>query len=303
MTRPRVVIGGGTGFLGRRLAAVLGGGGFDVAVLSRAPARPPIGPVRFLKWRGLPASGDESWPAALEGARAVVNLCGESIGGPRWTAARKRLLVESRTLPTEALVTAVNDASEPPHCFVQASGVGYYGTGDETRTESSPPGNDFLAQLTRQWEAPLANLREDTRSVTARFGVVLGASGGALHQMLLPFKLFVGGPIASGRQWLSWIHLHDAGAAVAWLIDRNDARGAFNVTAPNPVRNAEFAEAVGAALHRPTWMFTPRVMLKVLLGEQATLVCDGQRVLPERLEAVGFTFGRPTISSALEDLI
>lgn len=301
-SRPTAVIAGGTGFLGLRVAAVLGSAGFDVTVLSRAPLRPAVGPVRFVQWRGVHAAKGDTWPAALDGARVVVNLCGQPIGGPRWTAARKREILDSRTLPTEALVAVANEARQPPGVFIQASGVGYYGIGDEPRVESSPAGSDFLADLAVRWEAPLGELDITVRPVIARFGVVLGQQGGALAQMLLPFKLFVGGPIASGRQWLSWIHLHDAVAALAWLIDRDDARGAFNVTAPNPVRNVDFAKAAGAALHRPAWMLTPRIVLKGLLGEQATLVCDGQQVLPERLEGLGFRFDFPTIESALEDL-
>jgi hypothetical protein len=307
--RPRVVIAGGTGFIGRRLAAVLGGAGHDVVILSRSRERPPVGPVRFARWSGRPAnadassdqSADASWPSVIEGARAVVNLCGAPIGGPRWSDARKAELLASRVEPTRALVEAVNTARRPPSVFVQASGVGYYGTGDAPVDESSPAGNDFLANLAVQWEAPLEALRADVRGVVTRFGVVLGSTGGALAQMLLPFRLFVGGPIASGNQWLSWVHLHDAVDIVQRLIDAPDSRGVYNVVAPEPVRNAEFAQTAGAALHRPSFLFTPRFLLKALLGEQATLVCDGQQVIGRRLSDFPFTY--PTLKAALEHLV
>jgi len=301
--RSTIVIAGGSGFIGRRLSAVLAGAGYDIVVLSRAAPRPPVGPVRFVQWTGVQATDRDEWPAVLEGTRAVVNLCGESIGGPRWTDRRKQALLESRTLPTQALVSAINASATPPEVFVQISGVGYYGNGDDPCDETSEPGTGFLADLAVQWEAPLDELERDCRTVIARMGVVLGRTGGALAQMLVPFRLFVGGPIASGRQWFSWIHLHDAAAALAWLIESQEGEGIFNVTAPNPVRNEKFARTVGQVLHRPIVMFTPRILLKFLLGEQATLLCDGQQALPERLEQTGFQFSFSTIESAFNELV
>lgn len=301
--RARIIIAGGKGFIGRRLAAVLGGAGYEVIILTRSNPGPPIGPIRFVQWSGIEALPTDSWPTLLEGAHAVVNLCGESIGGPRWTAARKRRLLESRVAPTEALVQAINACQRPPSLLVQASGVGYYGPGMKPVDESAGKGSDFLAELAGHWESPLLELRDDVRQITARLGVVLGKTGGALGQMLMPFRLFVGGPIASGNQWLSWIHLHDAAGALATLIGDPTSRGNYNVTAPNPVRNVEFAELAGRSLGRPGWLFTPRVVLKILLGEQATLVCDGQQAPPERLLKVPYTFTYPTLDSAFETLI
>lgn len=297
-TRPRVVIAGGSGFIGRRLAAVLGGAGYDVVILTRGRPRPPVGPVSFASWQS--DNADQALIQLLSGSQALVNLCGESIGGPRWTESRKALLVSSRVTPTETLVQAVNDAAEPPALFVQASGVGYYGTGNKAVDESSGNGDDFLADLARQWEAPLEVLREDVRPVIARLGVVLGRGGGALGQMLMPFRLFVGGPIAKGTQWLSWIHLHDAAAILKELIEGPESRGVYNLVAPNAVRNIDFAKAAGAALGRPTWMFTPRFALRALLGEQATLVCDGQQAVSTRLK---HDFAYPDIEAALADLV
>jgi uncharacterized protein (TIGR01777 family) len=298
--RPRVVIAGGTGFIGRRLAAVLGGGGFDVVILTRGPVRPPVGPITFASWN--PAEDDDlqQLTRTLSGARAVVNLCGESIGGPRWTAKRKATLLASRVVPSERLVAAINAAPEPPACLLQASGVGYYGTGSKAVDESGGNGADFLADLARQWETPLDNLREDVRAVIGRFGVVLGKGGGALAQMLMPFRMFVGGPIASGNQWLPWIHLHDATAIIKALIEDPDSEGVYNLVAPGVIRNARFAEAAGAALGRPSWMITPRFLLKALLGEQAMLICDGQQVVSTRLS---HPFDYPDIETALADLV
>ncbi|MEM8766351.1 MAG: TIGR01777 family oxidoreductase [Pseudomonadota bacterium] len=300
-TRPRVVLAGGSGFLGRRLAAILGGNDYDVVILTRGNPRPPVGPISFEHWQ--PDQGDAS--AALgelvSGSQAVINLCGESIGGPRWTEARKAQLIASRVVPTERLVAACAAAEAPPAVFIQASGVGFYGIGNKAVDEESGTGGDFLADLARQWEAPLTALPGNVRAVTARLGVVLGQGGGALSQMLLPFKLFVGGPIAKGTQWLSWIHLHDATAILAGFIDDAAASGVYNVVAPNPVRNSEFAEAAGKALGRPSWMFTPRFVLTAMLGEQATLVCDGQQAVSKRLDHSKFDY--PDIGTALASLI
>lgn len=295
-----IVIAGGTGFLGRRLAASLAGAGYEIVVLSRRPPGERVGPVRFQLWDPQVPQGD--WSTSLEGSAALINLCGESIGEGRWTDARKRLLIDSRTTATTALVSAVNACASPPPVFVQISGTGFYGIGERECDEHTGPGNDFLAGLAQRWEAPLEDLRPDVRPVVARLGVVLGKNGGALKQMLLPFRLFVGGPLASGRQWLSWIHLHDVSSAIAFLIASPEARGVFNLTAPAPVRNVDFANAVGTALGRPTWMLTPRFVLKTLLGEQATLVCDGQRAVPERLTRLGYSFTYPTIATALAEL-
>lgn len=236
----------------------------------------------------------------LSGARAVVNLCGESIAGPRWTDARKRELTESRTQPTETLVATVAELDVPPAVFIQASGVGYAGTGEAAVDESTPAGQDFLAQLAVAWEKPVEKL--SIRSVILRFGVVLDVSGGALPQMLLPFRLFAGGPIGSGKQWLSWVHLDDAVGAIRFAID-GDISGPVHVTAPEPARNASFARTVGRLMKRPALLPVPRFVMTAALGEQATLVCDGQQALPARLLAAGYEFRFPTLDSALKDLL
>jgi hypothetical protein len=292
-----IVIAGGTGFIGRRLAAELASAGESVIILTRREAR-DVDSIRFLRWQ--PGRAGE-WQQALEGAAAVVNLCGESIAEGRWSEARKRVLIDSRVEPARALVEACSACSRPPGRLLQASGVGYYGTGARTCSERTGPGQDFLAELARAWEAPAADA--GIPAAVLRFGVVLGARGGALPRMLLPFRAFTGGPIGNGAQWLSWIHLADAVSAVRHLLSLQDLGSVYNVTAPEPVRNAGFAEAAARVLHRPDWLPVPKSVLRLMLGEQAMLVCEGQRAVPEALLREGFEFRYPDIESALADLV
>lgn len=298
--RGRVVVAGGTGFIGSHLVPALHAAGFEVIVLSRG-RHADAGNVRYVQWD--PAREDPAeapWRENLSGALAVINLCGTSAAAKRWTEARKRELIESRVLPSRALVAAANGLATPPAAILQASGVNYYGTGEEPRDESSPPGDDFLAHLAAAWEAPL----EETliRTVTMRFGAVLDERQGALPQMLLPFRLFAGGPVAGGRQWLSWIHVRDAVNAILFLI-HSQLADAVNVTAPRPVRNAEFARIAGRVLRRPALVPMPRWAIEALIGEAATMVCDGVQALPAKLEAAGFEFRYPDIADALADLV
>jgi len=290
-----IVIAGGTGFIGRALCKALTTDGHDVVVLSRnAAARVPH--ARMVHWDAESAEGP--WVETLRRARAVVNLCGSSIAAGRWTEGRKRALLESRVRPARALLQAITALDERPGRLLQASGVGYVGTGDKLTDESSGPGDDFLARLAIEWEATLEQAPVPTTAL--RFGVVLG-HGGALRAMLLPFRLWAGGPVASGRQWLSWIHVDDAVAAIRFAIVQG-LDGPLNVTAPTAVRNRDFAAIAGRVLHRPAWLTVPGLALRLALGEQATLVCDGQNAVPARLLEAGFRFRHNTIESALLDL-
>lgn len=299
MTR-HIVIAGGSGFLGRRLAAELAAADCTVSILTRRAAQ-QVGPVSFVSW--LPTEPGD-WVQTLEGADAIINLCGESIAGPRWSDARKRQLIDSRVLPTRTLLQACAACAAPPKRFLQASGVGYYGVGERDCDETSSQGEDFLADLAGQWEAPLAQTNlTGMSSAVMRLGVVLGTRGGALPQMLLPFRMFMGGPIGNGLQWLSWLHIEDAIAAIRHLLDNEQLTGVYNLSAPEPVRNHQFAAAAAKALGRPNWVPLPKTVMKLLLGEQATLVCDGQRALPAALTRCGFKFTYPTIEKALANLI
>jgi uncharacterized protein (TIGR01777 family) len=288
----RVVVAGGSGFLGRPLRAALTMAGHEVKVLTRrARGRSDI------EW--TPNGQTGTWAAQLLGVDAIVNLAGEGIADQRWTPARKAALLDSRLNATSSLVEAALGLPRPPRVFVSGSGIGIYGPcGDETLTEASPPGTDFIAQMATAWEAAAAPVAAVSRLVTLRTGLVLG-DGGALKQMRLPFTLGVGGRLGSGRQWMSWIHIADWIALTQRVIEDDAAAGPFNVTAPGPVTNAEFTKALGRALHRPTVIPVPAFALKVALGELADVLLTGQRAVPAKADALGYRFRHPHVAEAL----
>jgi len=300
----RVAITGGTGLIGRALATALVAGGHDPVIVSRRPAAVANVPAGA-SVEGWDAVGAEGLVPVLEAVDAVVHLAGENIGGRRWTRQQKRKLRESRVRSTEALAAAFAASSNRPGVLVQGSAVGYYGPrGDEAVPETTAPGSDFLAQLCQEWEAASSSVEAlGVRRAIARTGVVLATEGGALPRMLLPFKLFAGGPVGSGRQVLPWIHLADEVRALIHLLEDDDAAGAFNLAAPGAVSNRELARAIGRVLKRPGFVPTPAIALRLLLGEMATLVLDGQRAVPERLLERGFEFRFTEVEAALEDLL
>ncbi len=320
----RIVIAGGTGFLGSPLAEVYAEEGHDVRVLTRslAPGESRHDPgtgvpgVTRVGWRpdvvaqlqGAARDGPDSVHRAtidvVDGADAVVNLAGESIGDGRWTPQRKALLRDSRILATRSLVAAMAAAKTPPRVFVSGSGVNYYGPrGDEPLTEEAAPGDDFLAHLCVDWEQEAQRVAAaGSRVAVLRTGLVLERSGGALAKMLRPFKLLVGGPIASGRQYMSWIHRLDWLEMVRWIVDTPDISGPINATAPHPVTNRHFARALGRALRRPALLPLPGVALKAGFGEMAQLLITGQRVIPARAKALGFHFRYPEIERAFRGI-
>lgn len=299
----RIVIAGGAGFIGKAMLEAYRAQ-HTLEVLTRDPeraqARLPEG-VRAIGWDGT-TLGD--WVERLSGADAVINLVGESIA-QRWTPAVKQRLWDSRVKTTELLAQAAQRASTPPRVWLQASAIGIYDQSpDTTADESSPPASGFLADLGKAWEAaaqPVAAL--GTRLCSMRIGVVLGLESGALPQMLTPFKLGVGGPIGSGKQWLSWIHLRDVAAAAAFLLTRDDLSGVFNFTAPNPATMQEFAKTLGRVLLRPAIVRAPAFAVRLMLGEMAEFVLQGSRVLPRRLLEAGYEFRFPTLEGALRDLL
>ena len=288
----KVILAGGTGFLGRPLAAALASGGHDIVILTRgAPSTFAPPRARFVTW--TPNGGTGPWAGEIEGAGAVVNLAGESIAARRWSEAQKWRILDSRVRATRSLVEAIRAASAPPSVFVSGSAVGYYGPlGDEIATEEKVPGADFLARVCVQWEAEAdgaASAR--TRVVCIRSGLVVEKDGGALPKMLPPFKLGIGGPVGSGRQYWPWIHRQDWVDLVCWAIRASGAVGPLNASAPNPVTNAEFSRALGRALHRPAFMPAPAFALRLLLGEMADgLLLAGQRAVPAAAERLGFRF-------------
>jgi uncharacterized protein (TIGR01777 family) len=301
MNPMKIVIAGGSGFLGRPLAAAFARDGHNVVTLTRSSAPPPGGsPSRAVTW--TPNGDAGPWAEELNGAAAVVNLAGESIAARRWTDAQKRRILESRVQATRSLVAAIGRAAAPPPVFISGSAVGYYGPlGDEIATEDTPPGSDFLARVCVQWEAEATRAASDrTRVACVRTGLVLEKDGGALPQMLPPFKFGAGGPVGSGRQYWPWIHREDWIGLVRWAIETPAAAGAINLTAPVPVTNADFARALGGALHRPAFMPAPAFALRLLLGEMAdALLLSGQRAVPTRAERGGFTFRYARVDDAL----
>jgi uncharacterized protein len=292
-----IVIAGGTGLLGTALFEALRLDGHRVVVLTRHPKH-----EHEVRWS--PGHDDFAWARTLNGATAVINLAGTSIASGRWTAARKASIRDSRTQATAALVRAIAEVPEPPSAFISASAVGYYGArGDEPATESTPPGSDFLAEVCRDWEAIANQASTRTRVVCLRSGVVFARQGGALPQLALPFKLFAGGPAGSGKQFVSWIHLHDWVAMVKWALATVTLAGPLNVTAPTPVTNEELSKEIGRALGRPSWLKAPSFALRLVLGEMAdALVLGGQRVIPEIARQHGFVFRYPTVESALKEI-
>jgi uncharacterized protein (TIGR01777 family) len=295
----KIVIAGGTGFLGRALADRLSRDGHDLVILTRG-SHPASGRIRFVSWS--PDGGVAEWAAELEGAGAVVNLAGESIAGKRWSAARKQQILDSRLHATRSLAAAISQAARPPACFVSGSAVGYYGPhGDDVVTEATPAGTDFLAGVCVKWEREAeAAASARTRVALIRTGLVLERDGGALPQMLPPFRLGVGGRVGSGRQYWPWIHRADWVDLVCWALASDAAAGPLNATAPQPVPNAEFARALGRALRRPALVPAPAFALRIALGELAdVLLLSGQRAVPARASALGFAFNYGRLDEAL----
>jgi uncharacterized protein len=299
----RIVISGGTGFLGRALVDALAADGHEIVVLTRG-SRPEGGaPHRFVSWSpGSDAGGVGPWAAELDRAGAVVNLAGESIAGHRWSAAQKQRIAESRLLATRSLVAAIRATGTPPVVLVSGSAVGYYGPlGDAVATEDTPPGGDFLASVCVQWEAEAARAASPrTRVALVRTGLVLERDGGALAKMLPPFWVGAGGPVGSGRQYWPWIHRRDWIDLVRWIIRSANVSGPINATAPAPVTSEEFARTLGRVLRRPAFMRAPAFALKLALGEMAeALLLSGQRAVPQKAERLGFGFRYTQLEDAL----
>ncbi len=306
----RILMTGGTGQLGRPLATNLSEQGHEVIILSRSPEKKKgLLPteVRLERWD---ARTTEGWGHLADGANVIINFVGESLAGTsffpqRWTEERRRIIVDSREQAGQALVAAVEAASKKPDLLLQASAIGYYGANPEgDLTEESPPGSDFQSQVVVRWEASTAPLEDmGVRRVIMRTGIVLNRTEGALPRLLLPFKLFAGGPMGNGRQWYSWIHQEDLMRAIQFLMDEETASGPFNLTAPNPLTNRELASLIGKVMRRPSFIPVPGFALRLAFGEVTTVVLDGQRVIPQGLNSLGFTFKFPEAEAALRDLL
>lgn len=303
-----VIIAGGTGFIGSHLTKLLLEKGHQVIILTRStlPREEQPG-VSYVGWDARTAEG---WGHLANTCSAIVNLAGEDTSGPnffpeRWTKERKKVYRESRIDAGHAITAAVRLANRPPQVVVQASGIGVYGpTGDETITEDHPLGNTFMASLGKDWEASTQAVEQlGVRRAIIRSAVVLSTQSGALPRMLLPFRLFAGGPMGSGRQYLPWIHPFDEAAAILFLLQQREASGPYNLVAPQTVTNADFGKTIGKVINRPYWLPVPGFAMRLAFGEVAEMVLTGQRAIPQRLQEMGFKFRFPELQPALQDVL
>jgi uncharacterized protein len=304
----RILVSGSTGLVGSALMKRLPREGHEVLRLVRPETRHHERNAESgsgsaeVAWSPL----DGKLGAGADGADAVVHLAGVSIADGRWNEARKRALRDSRVAGTHNLIGALKELKRPPRIFIAASAIGFYGSrGDEELTEASSTGSDFLAQVCQDWEVESARAADfGARVVILRSGVILAKNGGALPKIALPFRLGAGGPIGSGRQWMSWIALEDVTGIVSYALSNAEMTGSFNVVAPQPVRNADFGRALGRVLHRPAIFPTPAFVLRLALGQMAdALLLSSQRVLPQKIEQAGYRFGYPELEGALRSVL
>ncbi|MCS7198506.1 MAG: TIGR01777 family oxidoreductase [Candidatus Bipolaricaulota bacterium] len=295
----KILITGATGFLGRRVCDVLSQAGHTLVALSRDPQR-----AKQLVPQLTEVFGWDALAQALQGCDAVVHLAGETVVG-RWTDAKKKAIRDSRVLSTRELVNALAQLSIRPKVLISASAIGYYGNrGEEPLTEDSSPGSDFLAQVCQDWESEAARAESlGIRVVRLRIGLLLGPGGGALQAILPLFKLGLGGPLGLGNQFWSWVHRDDVVGAIAFALERDELRGPVNMTAPNPVRQREFAQVLGRVLRRPAVLLTPAFALKIVLGEFASELLSSKRVLPQRLHQLGYRFRFAELEPALREIL
>jgi uncharacterized protein (TIGR01777 family) len=296
-----ILITGGLGFVGTQLSIRFLGRGHQVTIVDHAPQPRPYTP-KEVQYVAADTTVPGAWQEEIEAQHAVINLAGSSIF-TRWNKKTKQLIYDSRILTTRNVVEAIPAGKEKLLCSTSA--IGYYGfRDDEELTEADNPGNDFLARVCTDWEEEAGKaVNKGARVTITRFGIVLGKTGGALGQMVPLFKMFVGGPQGSGRQWFSWIHMEDLLNAFLFVLDDKAIRGPVNLCSPNPVRNGDLAKALGQVLSRPSFLKTPAFMLRLVLGEFGSMILKGQRVIPARLLEQGFTFRYPEIVGALRQVL
>lgn len=298
-----VLITGGTGLIGKALTKRLLEENHTVTILSRNPQAYslPAG-VKAVVWDGLSANG---WGHVVNETDAIVNLAGVNLGGSLWTRKRKDALLNSRINAGRAVVEAVSQADRKPQVLVQASAVGYYAaSGDTILDENSPAGNDFQGQLCQQWEDSTREVENmGVRRVITRSGVVFTRGAFILTMFMLPFRMFVGGPVGSGKQYISWLHIQDEVEGILFLLQNGNTSGAFNLMSPQPVMNADLGRVISRVIKRPYWFPVPAFALRLVLGELSSVVLDSWRGIPDRLQKAGFVFKYPDVESALKDLM
>lgn len=300
----KIAVTGATGFVGRALVQQLIAEKEQVLVLTRNPDKAKRIWPSGVEIVGYSVTTGGEWQRQISGCSGVVNLAGAPIAEERWTAERKQILRDSRILGTEKIVEAIAAADPKPQVLVNTSAIGYYGTSETAEfDETSPAGDDFLAQLCVEWEQSAQAVSEyGVRSVILRFGIVMG-DGGAIAKMIPPFKMFAGGPIGSGQQWFSWIHIDDLVNLILFALRQPQMQGTFNATAPNPVRMNDLASIMGNILNRPSWLPVPSFVLDALLGDGAQVVLEGQKVLPKKTLDSGFKFQHPNPKEALRKVL
>ncbi|MCM3707915.1 MULTISPECIES: TIGR01777 family oxidoreductase [Cytobacillus] len=298
----RIAITGGTGFVGSALVKKLLDKKHELFILTRNTAnKNPSKNLNYVQW----LNDDDSPEDALESIDVFINLAGESINSGRWTDQRKKRILNSRITATREVLRIISRLEEKPYTLINASAVGYYGTSlNETFTESKrKSGTDFLAETVKFWEEEASKAEEfEVRTVFCRFGIILEKNDGALPRIALPYKLFAGGPVGTGDQWVSWIHLDDVVNGILHCIEHEQLQGPVNFTSPNPLKMKKFGKILGDVLNRPHWLPAPGFALKIALGEMSTLVLEGQKVLPEKLQTFGYDFLFPDLRSALRNI-
>jgi uncharacterized protein (TIGR01777 family) len=298
----KIVISGGTGFIGSALVQALLKESHSVVVLTRNPKKASSDFIHYEAWNGI---SQGMWSHTLEDADAIINLAGESLAERLWTQNQKQRIVASRIDATRALVESIARVGEKPHTFINASAVGYYGNVREGEvTEESPRGEGFLADVCHHWEREAFEAEKlGTRVVVTRFGLVMEKDGGMLRKLLLPFRFFAGVVPGSGRQWVSWVHRDDVIGAILFALSEQSLSGPVNVVAPEPVRMGELCHMLAQVLRRPCWMSMSPILIRLALGEMGSIVLDGQKVAPRKLERRGYRFKHPTLPPALESIL
>jgi hypothetical protein len=301
----KIVIIGGTGFIGSSLLQFLSRQAHDIVVLTRGASRGNTlnaSTVRYIHWN---ASTTGEWEAEIENSNVVINLAGKNIFDRRWNNTVKEEILNSRVLPVQLIVDAMAKAERKPALFLSVSAVGFYGNrNDEVITEESTGGNDFLSKVVQQWESAAYEAeRFGVRVATPRIGLVLQKNGGMIGKMLLPFQCFVGGPVGNGKRYLPWIHMVDVVRGLLYPVLHETFRGRYNLVSPNPVTMKEFARTLGSVLHRPAWLTVPEFALALLYGEGANAILAGQHAIPKKLIDAGFRFSFTDLTAALNNIL